>query len=285
MRTETIPKNRSRAFTLIELLVVIAIIAILAAVLLPVLEKAQFRSLVTSCTSECRQWGAMANVYAGDDSQGRFPSINMSGQAGGNPSDVWTNFVVQMADYGLTVPMFFCPVRPADYNGANNWYAGWYASAHPGHKATGITSIQALNTYFIALDTQVFNGVPGRSDNGNYSKLFWAWWVPRYNGAITAGMFPSTNYSGTGGPSQYPPNCIGWPLKQSDTIAARAPILSDLAEGPSGQTTTSSIYNTDAHFYGGALDSVNVVYGDGHVELHGKNIMRWQFTDQSSQYY
>ena len=77
---------KRKAFTLIELLVVIAIIAILAALLLPVLSRANSQALNTLCLNNLKQLNIGWHLYALDNSDLLMPNDNVYN---GPPGPSW----------------------------------------------------------------------------------------------------------------------------------------------------------------------------------------------------
>jgi prepilin-type N-terminal cleavage/methylation domain-containing protein/prepilin-type processing-associated H-X9-DG protein len=100
-------RARKPAFTLIELLVAIAVIAIIAAILFPVLAQARERARMSACLSNMRQIGHALMMYAQDyDETFPYERFHCPGAAEGSHCYVWKNAI---RPYLKSVDVFACP--------------------------------------------------------------------------------------------------------------------------------------------------------------------------------
>jgi prepilin-type N-terminal cleavage/methylation domain-containing protein/prepilin-type processing-associated H-X9-DG protein len=149
-------------FTLIELLVVIAIIAILAAILFPVLSSAKQRAWSVQCVSNLRQIGVAMKLFA-DENNGFYPESGTDIHWGttdiappngsGKPS-----WMEQIVSYVQNTNTYNCPGNaqlPPDLRGPFNYFNGVRAAfvANNSFAPVNTTPIKFPSNYVLSGDT------------------------------------------------------------------------------------------------------------------------------------
>jgi hypothetical protein len=172
--------------------------------------------------------------------------------------------ITGMENYGLTVPMWYCPVRPDQFNVDNAKIVA--ATGHP------LISLQDL------AQAVQYNTTP-------FGTIYHELWVPRYAdnpGQETLNdLFPQVWNNVLNIPNIHANEPNGqWPSKTTDATVSLVPILSDQIVGVSSDTNLFRA--TGGHPYNGKVASANLLYGDAHVESRNSSRIQWRWIGGAS---
>ena len=226
------PAPARRAFTIVELLVVIAIIAILIALLIPVISRARLAMRRPLCASNLRQVGLLLHAYANENG-GEIPAVYGWDEPPGRPSAQFNGMVRPHAGIGLLVgapigvaarpyvnsaKLFICPGDLKEFQSQGDdeflWDFAWHSPCRPKH--LGVMSFN-------------YNYVPKGGDfYGHHNNEPWQRWHP--------GLFPDLERHSVGSSKAV--------LIERTLTAIRLPGKEYEFHGPGG----------------------NVLYLDGHVD-------------------
>ncbi len=106
---------RDRGFTLVEIFVVLAIIAVLAAILFPVIGAARASGHKAACVSNLRQLVQASTMYASDHDRRLVAARVYTGGSG-----LGTTWCVALQPYLKNQQILICPLDPAPQTVANS---------------------------------------------------------------------------------------------------------------------------------------------------------------------
>ena len=241
----------ARGFTLIELLVVIAIIAILAAILLPVLQSAHERAIRTSCANDLRQNAVAINIYCGDN-QDYMPPLKYDD----NNAD-YAYLLFEYAPQNVSPPTFT--------DGPYNLGILWNTGLLPDGRVFYCPGFNQANSeysfpYYSSLLPWPCGRNPATATDGNPSWVRAGYsYYPQSKVVATtstaSGLKPVPNWpSYTSSPQPYE----GWHV---------VPLFKQTQIDPNKSMTVDLVHTLAdlAHRNGNNPAGLNAAFGDGHV--------------------